>query len=125
MKVDQFRTHTLQRDFSTLSMWKIVGTDTLEAFGQQLVALHQPRQVDWANRFGLTETPPLPVLVPTPAPVGEPSAPKPSGVLCASCGVEVSRAEASFCRFNKARFDGQIYCIPCQQRVAPHTKQGR
>ena len=124
VKVDQFRTHTLQRDLSTLSILKIVGSDTLEAFGRQLVALHQPRQVDWASRFGLTETPPVPVVSPTPAPGTQPTAPKPSGIQCASCGVEVTRAEASFCRFNKARFDGQIYCMPCQQQVAPLTKRG-
>ena len=42
MKVDQFRTYLLNRDFPDRQMLKIVGSDTLEAFGRQLVALHRP-----------------------------------------------------------------------------------
>ena len=34
-------------------MLKLVGSDTLEAFGRQLVALHRPAKVDWAARFGI------------------------------------------------------------------------
>ena len=125
VKVDQFRTYLLNRNFPDRQMLKLVKSDTLEAFGRQLVALHQPPQVDWAGRFGLTETPPAPRTQPTPASVAEPTASKPGGIRCASCGVEVSRAEASFCRLNKARFGGQIYCMPCQQQVAPLVKRAR
>jgi hypothetical protein len=118
VKVDQFRTHLLNRNFSNLSMLKIVGSDTLATFGRQLVALHQPHQSDWEKRFG------IPPIDPAAAAPNRERAPaskerKPSGIACASCGVEVSTAEAYYCRINKQRFDGQIYCIKCQQRIAP------
>lgn len=114
IKVDQFRSHLLKRHFSSLSLLKVVGSGTLEGFGRQLVALHQPAARDWAKRFGIGE----PSRVPTDA--VEPLAAPASNAVCARCGVVVSIAEARFCRFNKARFDGQIYCMPCQQIVAPH-----
>jgi len=120
VKVDQFRTRLLSRQISNLSMLKLVGSGTLEAFGRQLVAMHQPHPMDWAARFGLVSLPASPAPS-SPAPVVA----RPSGVRCASCGVEVTAAEAAFCRFNKTRFEGQIYCIPCQQRVAPLAKRTR
>ena len=53
VKVDQFRSHLRKRNVSNLTMLKLVSTDTLERFGRQLVALHQPSERDWAMRFGL------------------------------------------------------------------------
>jgi hypothetical protein len=118
VKVDQFRTHLVKRDFSNLSMLKLVGSDTLEAFGRQLVALHQPHRPDWAKLFGI---PPIDPAVKAPIPPRVPASTerKPSGIACAYCGIEVSTAEAYYCRINKPRFDGQIYCIACQQLIAP------
>ncbi len=118
VKVDQFRTHLLNRNFSNLSMLKLVGSDTLAAFGRQLVALHQPHRTDWAKRFGI---PPADSVLAAPVPSRAPASKerKPSGIACASCGTEVSTAEVYYCRINKSRFDGQVYCITCQQRVAP------
>ncbi len=105
MKVDQFRTHLLKRDFSSLSMLKIVSSGTLERFGRQHFALHQPSERDWAKRFGLQTAAPIaePPIEPVPGPA--------SGVSCARCGISVSAAETRFCQFNKARFDGQIFAI--------------
>ena len=62
---------------------------------------------------------PAPALGPAPAPALA------SGVSCAKCGTSVSAAEARFCRFNKPRFDGQIYCMACQQVVAPLARRSR
>ena len=52
VKVDQFRNYLTNREFSSAKMLKLVGSDTLDAFGRQLVALHSPVRVDWASRFG-------------------------------------------------------------------------
>ncbi len=120
VKVDQFRSHLLKRNFSNLTMLKLVSTDTLERFGRQLVALHQPSERDWARRFGIG-APVEPIVEPLIAPA--PAAA--SGVSCAKCGTSLSAAEARFCRFNKPRFDGQVYCMPCQQIVAPLARRSR
>ena len=119
VKADQFRTHLLKRDLSSLSVLKFVSSDTLERFGRQLVALHQPSERDWAKRFGLqaVEPGPEPSIAPVPGSA--------SGVSCARCGTTMSAAEARFCRLNKARFDGQVYCMPCQQIVAPVARRSR
>lgn len=120
VKVDQFRTHLLKRNFSSLSMLKLVGSATLEGFGRQLVALHQPADRDWGKRFGITEA------EREAAPVEPLATPAPDrNANCARCGIAVSIAEARFCRFNKGRFDGQLYCMPCQQIVAPLAKRSR
>ncbi len=120
VKVDQFRSHLLKRNFSNLTMLKLVSADTLERFGRQLVALHQPTERDWAKRYGL-QAPVEPIAAPSIAPAPGPV----SGVSCAKCGTSVSAADPRFCRFNKPRFDGQVYCIPCQQIVAPLAKRSR
>lgn len=121
VKVDQFRTQLLNRNVSSISALKLVGSGTLKRFGHQLVALHQPAERDRAKRFGINE----PAQVAT-GPVEPPPPPAPaSSAVCARCGLAVSAAEVRFCRFNKARFDGQLYCMPCQQVVAPLAKRAR
>jgi hypothetical protein len=113
MKVDQFRTRLLERDISTRAILKFLTTDQLVTLGRQFVALHQPASRSWESQFGLA-----PLASPI---VPEPPAPPPrsSGHHCASCGAAVSFAVVKFCWVNKARFDGQVYCMPCQQVVAP------
>ncbi len=124
VKVDQFRSHLLKRNFSNLTMLKLVSADTLERFGRQLVALHQPSERDWAKRFRLG-APVEPIVEPIVEPSIQPVPGPVSGVSCAKCGTSLSAAEARFCRFNKPRFDGQVYCMPCQQIVAPLARRSR
>ena len=118
MKVDQLRTRLLERDIPTRSMLKLIGQDTLESFGRQLVALHTPHTKDWAARFGVASAPPT-------AEASEPATPRRRGLRCASCGESISYAVAKFCWVNKPRFGGLIYCMPCQQRVAPAQASAR
>lgn len=114
VKVDQFRTYLLNREFPDRQMLKLVGSDTLEAFGRQLVALHRPATPEWAARFGLASS--NAVTAPGPArPALSPAKEwKPSGVPCQTCGNELSNAEAYFCRLYKPRFVGGMYCRTCQ-----------
>jgi hypothetical protein len=67
VKVDQFRTYLLSRDLPDRQMLKLVGSDTIEAFGRQLVALHRPATFDWTARFGVTAVTPPAALEPPPA----------------------------------------------------------
>ena len=117
MKVDQLWSRLMKRDLPVRTMAKLVSSETLEQFGRQLVALHQPHRVDWAARFGIP-------IAPAAEQGAEPK-PRKTGLKCAKCAEPISYAVAKFCWFNKARFGGKTYCMPCQQNVAPLEGQRR
>lgn len=121
---------------------RLVGRETLESLGRQIVALHRPITFDWARRFGLepvarAEPPgpiaPVPYGVTTVAglpiarkpeqsvmatPIALPASQQPT---CATCGVAVSPGVARFCARSKTRFAGQTYCMKCQPEVRTAT----
>lgn len=135
IKNDQLKARidkNIDADNNILSAAKIVGSDTLEDFTRRLAAAHKPVSFDWAAKFGLSATPPAapvkpaekaaPAAEPTKAPVKEASAAeagegKKSKQVCHSCGEPVANNVASFCRFNKPRFGGNIFCMECQKNV--------
>lgn len=102
---------------------RLVSTETIERLARDLVALHRPIAFDWAARFGVdpvaasAHASPATPARPVPAPRGAPS--DPSGQPCGRCGGPTSFAEVAFCRFNKPRFGGGVYCRGCQAVVAP------
>jgi hypothetical protein len=102
---------------------RLVSTKTIERLARELVALHQPVAFDWAAKFSVdlvAADPPSSPAAPTvtaPASRGAPS--DPSGKLCGRCGGPTSFSEVAFCRYNKPRFGGGLYCRPCQAIVAP------
>lgn len=55
-----------------LDIVKVVGTDTLENFARQLVALHQPIEYDWERRFKLASPKPAQQAAQPAPPVAEP-----------------------------------------------------
>jgi hypothetical protein len=116
---------------------KIVGTDTLEKIGRQIIELHRPIRFDWQTRFGLNDTAteqPRPlassvesIVAPTQVAVtlALPATPQPApikavktGATCCVCATVLSRGVAKFCSENTARFDGQMYCMPCQAKIS-------
>ena len=108
VKVDQFRTHLLNRDVSNAQMLKVVGSDTLAAFGRQLVDLHAPVRFDWGARFGLamTSTP----VVAVPAPIRGPWLVKFDGP-CSTCGKVLRKGTPAVWRQNERR----IVCLDCEE----------
>ena len=93
----------------------------LRAFAQSIADLHKPVQFDWCGRFGVEHLEP---------PIGDPEVEAPVSqkkekqkLICAECGASLSSSEARFCWFNKARFNGQIYCRE-HQSAFPVTKKG-
>jgi hypothetical protein len=88
VKVDQFRTYLLNRDISDRQILKLVGSDTLEAFGRQLVALHRPAKVDWSAKFGIDAAAPSPA--PLVGPARRPWLVKYDGA-CSSCGTTLTK----------------------------------
>ena len=106
VKVDQFRTYLLKRDFPDRKMLKLVGSDTLEEFGRQLVALHSPARFDWDARFGLAMTP-SPVVADA-APARKPWLVKFDGP-CSSCGKVLIRGTPAVWRQAQRR----MLCLDC------------
>lgn len=136
LKVDQVKGRidkAFDRDNGILSAAKIIGSNTLEDFAKRLAALHVPVSFDWQARFGLlpdvavvpvapakaavvaTSAPPLVEAIAKPA-VAD-AEPKKSKLACVSCGTVVAYNVAKFCWFNKAKFDGNVYCMDCQKTV--------
>jgi hypothetical protein len=106
VKVDQFRTYLLNRDISDRQILKLVGSDALEAFGRQLVALHQPANVDWAARFGIEAVGSDPARPDT-----SPRRPwlvKHDGV-CANCGIGLRQGTEAIWRQRERR----MLCLDC------------
>ncbi len=106
VKVDQFRTYLLNRDFPDRQMLKLVGSDTLEAFGRQLVALHSPAHFDWDARFGLAVTPAA--VVADAASARKPWLVKFDGP-CSNCGKVLVKGTPAVWRQRQRR----MLCIEC------------
>lgn len=97
-------------DKSVVGAAKLIGTDTLQEFGQKLARLHRPGTIDYAAKFGIQAQPEAAeVAMESPAPQYAGAA------SCQECGVEVDKKVVYFCRINKAKFNGQVLCRECQQ----------
>lgn len=102
---------------------RLVSTETIERLAQDLVSLHQPKPFDWAAKFRVdlavaeAGTSPVAPTLSEAASRGAPS--DPSGKPCGRCGGPTSFSEAAFCRYNKPRFGGGLFCRACQAIVAP------
>jgi hypothetical protein len=106
VKVDQFRSFLLDREIPDRQTLKLVGSDTLEAFGRQLVALHQPANVNWATRFGIEAVGSEPA-----PPATSPRRPwlvKYDGV-CANCGIALRQGTEAIWRQRERR----MLCLDC------------
>jgi hypothetical protein len=106
VKVDQFRTYLLERQFPDRQMLKLVGSETIEAFGRQLVALHRPAVVDWDARFGI-EAGASAAALPATSP-RRPWLVRYDGV-CAKCGTALRRGTEAIWRQRERR----MLCLDC------------
>ena len=90
---------------------RIVGTNTIERLGRDLVALHRPAVADWAARFGVS--PQAPVAQPkTPDGLAQPPSDLP---VCESCSRPLSAAEVMYLGTHTDRFGGRMLCYQCQR----------
>ena len=105
------------------SVNKLISTETLQSFAENLADLHTPAKKNWKARFGIPDMPseqtPPPANIPKkqpapPAATAEPT--KPMRLFCADCKKTVSQNVADFCWNNKARFHGRVYCFDCQRK---------
>ena len=147
IKVEQLRKR-IDKDFmgnspselmhQVTSVAKMISSETLEEFAEDLASLHTPLRIDWKKRFGITDRQPeitvrTPALqaaatvatkrasIPPAAPaIAQPTAPQPTQpqrLFCAACKKTVSQNVANFCWNNQARFHGKVYCYDCQRNV--------
>lgn len=135
IKNDQIKSRidkAIDSDINVLNAAKIVSSETIEEFARNLAAIHTPIAIDWHAKFGLSKTAPVAEKKPAPGPIQEPDVPlspateaspttaaekRSSKLACAACGTSVTYAVAKFCWFNKARFQGSVYCMDCQRTV--------
>ncbi|MCL2524840.1 MAG: NERD domain-containing protein [Betaproteobacteria bacterium] len=141
IKNDQLKAriaNNIEKESNVLNAARVIGQDTLEDFARRLAAAHQPVSFEWAAKFGLPKIAPIATskpaspLAPTPeeAPppaVASPALPeasatagakgKSSKLICHQCNASVSYTVAKFCWGNKARFNGNVYCMDCQKSV--------
>lgn len=121
---------------SVFRITKAIGADTLANLAWDIASLHEPIQIDWAAKFGLThqqtgQTTPkiaqgtlrlaLPVKTKPVKQPAEQAAVQPINqkMICHSCSVSVPYNVAKFCWFNKPKFGGNLYCMDCQKSVSP------
>ena len=105
------------------SVNKLISTETLQNFAENLADLHTPAKKDWKARFGIRDMPPEQTPPPANIPQKQPAPPaataepaKPMRLFCADCKKTVSQNVADFCWNNKARFHGRVYCFDCQRK---------
>ena len=103
------------------SVNKLISTETLQIFAENLADLHTPVKKDWKARFGIRDQ--LPENTPSPIPQKQPVPPvaaaetaKSMRLFCADCKKTVSQNVADFCWNNKGRFHGRVYCFDCQRK---------
>jgi RNase P subunit RPR2 len=106
VKVDQFRTYLLEREISDRQILKLVGSDTLEAFGRQLVALHRPANIDWPARFGIRAANAIPA--PPAKSTRRPWLVKYDGT-CSNCGTLLVKGTEAIWR----QRERQMLCLEC------------
>jgi hypothetical protein len=108
---------------TALSAMKMIGCDTLDEFGQKIVAMHKTGSFNYKEQLGITEED----LVPKgnrPPEVAEPEKRyrvQRSGkdsFFCATCKTDIAKVVFDFCMNNKKRFNGRAYCRECQNKFA-------
>ena len=128
-QIDKFR----EADNNPLHLAKLISCEALENFAQKIAELHIPVSFDWYGKFGLTRVAPNyssvnqpaanyavvqttegPKLEPEKNNVAETTKKK---LICHQCGIAITNTVASFCRFNKPRFSGNIFCMECQKNI--------
>lgn len=130
IKADQIR-ETIENDTKKIGLAdgigivKIISTDTLYDFAENIAAAHIPAEYNWKKRFGII----VPVPKATapkqaqaaPQPVPQPAVsevkPKPASKrpICPDCGKTLTQKNIDFCQNDKTRFQGKVYCFNCQK----------
>jgi len=114
---------------------RVIAHETLLTVARDIARLHKPIAFDWQAKFGLSKEPSeqtdakheLVLVAPDVAADANPDIAKDGSEVelkpkqkfaCHSCGALVGYNVAKFCRFNKPKFGGNIYCMDCQKTVS-------
>ncbi|WP_457755787.1 nuclease-related domain-containing protein [Thermodesulfatator indicus] len=104
-KIKEAIENNLDNANNPLFILNISSTETIFNFAQKLVRFHKPVQINWAEKFGITEK----------QKITEEQKRTKNRYFCAKCRKFISEKEAKFCWNNKERFKGKAYCFNCQQ----------
>ncbi len=116
IKADEFYQQTRdnlnnENPIATLgSVAKIISRESLKDIAEQLVGYHQPIEIDYYSKLGISK-------------IKNNALPKPnikqeeesSKYYCYNCKKSISKKVAMFCFSSKNRFDGKAYCYDCQK----------
>jgi hypothetical protein len=89
---------------------KLVSSQTIQELGRRLVMYHTPMEIDYYAKFGVepvTTTASQPIASPAPSKISDVPASK---YYCFKCKTPIDEKVAFFCRINKERFGGKLYC---------------
>ncbi len=86
-------------------MFNLCTLDTIIEFAKKLVALHKPKQIDWAKKFKIS--------------------PAQKKHFCQRCKKEISEKEAKYCLKNRHLFLGNVFCFSCQKLARRHLSPSR
>lgn len=128
IKIDQFQSWYNEKSDQTsasdvVAIFKLCSSETIQAFGEKLIQLHQPARMDYIRKFDLAD-----ILLNKEAQSSvlalsnESSDAVASEVqennkyFCATCRKIIADVVAKFCWNNKSRFGGKAYCRACQSK---------
>ncbi len=112
IKADQFRSFLKKQEEKNSPIGWAFSSQWLKGIASELAAYHQPIRFDWEARFAASSQPEQPA-----APAESPQPMEHGAKPCDECGTDLTPKEVRFCRFNKARFHGGVYCKTCQPKV--------
>lgn len=114
IKMDLFESHMEKWIKSgSLNLLKACSSETVMDLARTLAQHHRPITIDFAAKFGVTPaTESQKLAVPDDKAAVAPAAPDSS--CCDACGVSLETKVVHFCRMNRDRFEGKLYCRSCQ-----------
>ena len=98
-------------DIATIS--KVCSSSTLQRAARRIASFHRPKKMDFASKFG------LPAQSFSKAQnEGTTKEREPKKYSCSRCKRAISERVADYCRQNKGKFGGKVYCFECQKSAA-------
>lgn len=97
---------------------KMCRCETIKELARKVAALHRPKQMDFATRFGIT----LPKIMPKTELMEKNARYGKGGYFCWQCKRGVPDVVADYCWSYKHIYGNKVYCKECQKNVLEKRK---